>query len=252
MELEFLNHLRYILSNIRGIDSGLVLYMTDILCLQGQEVDSKTDDEVFHVPDNESDSGLAEKSSLSEVKDSLGLMKTNPDKIVDGHNSVSREVEFPVPEVNLVDPLLVAKESTSKVIGNEANEATSNGITNEANEAISKVIADEAVKGEIFEDEKDNGLDVFANKCNEVHLNIRLPDFTSLQEKFPLTSALGVVKHYVDENQESSIGSYDLAIPYPRKVFSNEGMNFYYPAVFLYGSIWFCIVKKLTHLIFVC
>ncbi|GMP86446.1 hypothetical protein CsSME_00039221 [Camellia sinensis var. sinensis] len=34
-----------------------------------------------------------------------------------------------------------------------------------------------------------------------------------------------MVKGYVDENQASSIGSYDLAIPYPRKVFSDQDLN---------------------------
>ncbi|WCJ41431.1 Plant UBX domain-containing protein 11 [Euphorbia peplus] len=60
---------------------------------------------------------------------------------------------------------------------------------------------------------------------SDAHLNIRLPNGVSLQEKFPLTSTLRMVKDYVDGNQDSSIGSYDLAIPYPRKVFSNEELG---------------------------
>ncbi|XP_065867618.1 plant UBX domain-containing protein 11 isoform X4 [Euphorbia lathyris] len=60
---------------------------------------------------------------------------------------------------------------------------------------------------------------------SDAHLNIRLPDGVSLQEKFSLTSTLRMVKEYVDRNQASGIGSYDLAIPYPRKVFSNEDLG---------------------------
>lgn len=169
-----------------------------------KEVNSKVDDEVFHAPDNESGSGHAEQSSPSKVHESLDPVKTNPDSIADRHKSVSEEVGYPVPKENLIDPRSVAKEATSQVIANEANEA---------------------VHTEIFKDEKDDGLDLSANKSNDVHLNIRLPDFTSLQEKFSLTSTLRVVKDCVDEKQESSIGSYDLAIPYPRKVFSNEDLG---------------------------
>lgn len=61
------------------------------------------------------------------------------------------------------------------------------------------------------------------NKSSDVHLNIRLPDGVNLQEKFSLTSTLRIVKDYVDEHHESVIGSFDLAIPYPRKVYNDQG-----------------------------
>lgn len=54
-----------------------------------------------------------------------------------------------------------------------------------------------------------------ANIPTDVHLNIRLPDSRSLQEKFPVTYTLSMIKDYVDRNQSNGVGSYDLAIPYP-------------------------------------
>ncbi|KAJ6289373.1 hypothetical protein OIU76_025233 [Salix suchowensis] len=63
------------------------------------------------------------------------------------------------------------------------------------------------------------------NVSSDVHLNIRLPDGISLQEKFSVTSTLRMVKDYVDRNQSSGIGAYDLAIPYPRKIFSDQDLN---------------------------
>ncbi|XP_011037025.1 PREDICTED: UBX domain-containing protein 4-like isoform X2 [Populus euphratica] len=60
---------------------------------------------------------------------------------------------------------------------------------------------------------------------SDVHLNIRLPDGVSLQEKFSVTSTLRMVKNYVDRNQASGIGAYDLAIPYPRKTFSDQDLS---------------------------
>lgn len=61
-------------------------------------------------------------------------------------------------------------------------------------------------------------------ELSDVHLNIRLPNGVSLREKFTLTSALRVVKDYVDRNQ-TGLSSYNLAVPYPRKVFTDEGMK---------------------------
>lgn len=75
-------------------------------------------------------------------------------------------------------------------------------------------------------DKKDDSIDKImdARKSTDVHLNVRLPDGASLQMKFSVTDTLRSVKDYVDENQ-SNIGSYDLAVPYPRRVFSEQGMN---------------------------
>lgn len=59
---------------------------------------------------------------------------------------------------------------------------------------------------------------------NDVHLNIRLLNGINLQEKFSKTSTLRMIKDYVDNSQPSTFGPYDLAIPYPRKVFTDQGI----------------------------
>ncbi|KAL4282339.1 hypothetical protein GQ457_03G025520 [Hibiscus cannabinus] len=64
-----------------------------------------------------------------------------------------------------------------------------------------------------------------ANIPTDVHLNIRLPDSSSLQEKFPVTYTLSMIKDYVDRNQSSGMSSYDLAIPYPRKIFGDQDLS---------------------------
>jgi len=51
-----------------------------------------------------------------------------------------------------------------------------------------------------------------------------LPNGASLQRKFTVRDTLKYVKNYVGENQVSGVGSYDLAVPYPRRVFNEEGM----------------------------
>ncbi|CAN8286690.1 unnamed protein product [Cochlearia groenlandica] len=62
-------------------------------------------------------------------------------------------------------------------------------------------------------------------KLSDVHLNIRLPDGSSLQEKFSVTSILRMVKDYVNSNQTVGLGAYDLAVPYPRKVYSDQDLD---------------------------
>lgn len=62
-------------------------------------------------------------------------------------------------------------------------------------------------------------------KSTTIHLSIRMPSGSSLQGKFNLTDRLGSVKNYVDDNHGISLGSYDIAIPYPRRVFGEEEMN---------------------------
>lgn len=73
---------------------------------------------------------------------------------------------------------------------------------------------------------KDEGEDgKILRKSSDVHLNIRLPDGANLQEKFSVTSIMRVVKDYVNSNQTMGLGgAYDLAVPYPRKVYSDQGM----------------------------
>ncbi|CAN1171948.1 Plant UBX domain-containing protein 11 [Linum perenne] len=70
----------------------------------------------------------------------------------------------------------------------------------------------------------DNGSRVTA-PSNDVHLNIKLLNGTSIKEKFLVSSKLRMVKDYVDKNPESGNTSYDLAVPYPRKVFGEQDLD---------------------------
>ncbi|KAL1191152.1 Plant UBX domain-containing protein 11 [Cardamine amara subsp. amara] len=73
---------------------------------------------------------------------------------------------------------------------------------------------------------KDEGEDDKSlRKSSDVHLNIRLPDGANLQERFSVTSILRMVKDYVNSNQPMGLGAYDLAVPYPRKVYSDQDLD---------------------------
>ncbi|CAH8374012.1 unnamed protein product [Eruca vesicaria subsp. sativa] len=62
-------------------------------------------------------------------------------------------------------------------------------------------------------------------QSSDVHLNIRLPHGSNLQEKFSVTSTLKMVKDYVNSNQTTELGAYDLAVPYPRKVYKDQDLD---------------------------
>lgn len=64
-----------------------------------------------------------------------------------------------------------------------------------------------------------------SSQSMDVHLNIRLPNSISLQHKFSVTNSLRAVKEYVNENQDSNFHSYNLAIPYPRKIFTDQDLD---------------------------
>ena len=60
-------------------------------------------------------------------------------------------------------------------------------------------------------------------KKDDIQLAICMPDGPSLQIKLTKEDVLRKVKTFVDENQGSGIGSYNLAMLYPRKVFTEQG-----------------------------
>lgn len=60
-------------------------------------------------------------------------------------------------------------------------------------------------------------------KKDDIQLVIRMPDGPSLQIKLTKEDVLRKVKTFVDENQVGGIGSYNLAMLYPRKVFTEQG-----------------------------
>ncbi|XP_006662895.1 plant UBX domain-containing protein 11 [Oryza brachyantha] len=62
-------------------------------------------------------------------------------------------------------------------------------------------------------------------KSNDIQLVIRIPDGPSLQIKLTKDDNLRKVKNFVDENYANGAGSYDLAMLYPRKVFTEQDME---------------------------
>ncbi|KAJ4723171.1 plant UBX domain-containing protein 11 [Melia azedarach] len=105
------------------------------------------------------------------------------------------------------------------------------GTSDTVSTAVIPVEVNEVVENERVDDTDGGKVDALgssgrASESTDVHLNIRLPDGVSLREKFSVTSTLGILKDYVDRNQ-TGISSYDLAIPYPRKIFTDEELSLF-------------------------
>ncbi|KAJ0091780.1 hypothetical protein Patl1_26277 [Pistacia atlantica] len=144
-------------------------------------------------------------SSSDTVKDSLGTVMAEPSSSRTEHESFdAAPVLDPVIKRN-INHHSGGPEVHSKAISAEAKVAVQYEKADDKNDEKVKSLAD---CGKV-------------NESSDVHLNIRLHNGVSLREKFDLTSSLRVVKDYVD-NQASGLGPYDLAVPYPRKVFSDE------------------------------
>nr|GEV55366.1 hypothetical protein [Tanacetum cinerariifolium] len=140
-----------------------------------------------------------------------------------------------VEENKVKQPVTTTSEQVKQVIPNasetRADQKPRLNVNQQVGDSVEapRVAKDEAKlqKAEISQTDTENveNSDLASNKSTDIYLNIRLPGGVSLQEKFEPTTTLRLVKDYVDKNQESSIGSYDLAVPYPRKVFSDQDLS---------------------------
>ncbi|KAJ8755519.1 hypothetical protein K2173_019317 [Erythroxylum novogranatense] len=193
-----------------------------------------------------SDSSVIEEDNSDEQKVEKHTNnlddKTSPRSLTTSKSSTSRDDQPLLPTTEVEDvpsPLVVVPENSTN------NHLSS--IATDGDPPPAKVIAHHSVvlqggsdpgtvetdkhiqdiKKEPVHNEKVSVLDnnTRVSESCEVHLSIRLPSGASLQERFPVASTLRAVKDYVDSNQGNEIGSYDLAIPYPRKVFSDQDLS---------------------------
>eukprot|EP01018_Ginkgo_biloba_P032774 Gb_22532 [translate_table: standard] len=104
-------------------------------------------------------------------------------------------------------------------------EQTNNGVNLGLDQTTMEIVAEgETDNGGSSCVKDDNSVRKLPNReLSSIHLQIRLLSGTSLQAKFAATDTLRRVKDYINENRTDGNRPYSLAIPYPRKVFSEEG-----------------------------
>ncbi|XP_073044721.1 plant UBX domain-containing protein 11 isoform X2 [Primulina eburnea] len=96
---------------------------------------------------------------------------------------------------------------------------------------------------ETAEVDKVDAFDYPGVKSNNVFFNIRLSD-GSLQANFSVMDTLRVVHQYINDNQTSKLGSFDLAIPYPRHVFSDQDLDCTLSALGLFNRQTLIVVPR--------
>ncbi|CAO2141527.1 unnamed protein product [Urochloa humidicola] len=62
-------------------------------------------------------------------------------------------------------------------------------------------------------------------KSDDIQLSIRMPTGNRLEIRLTKQDVLRKVKNFVDENKGSGLGSYDLSLVYPKRIFSEQDME---------------------------
>ncbi|XP_034568953.1 plant UBX domain-containing protein 11 isoform X3 [Setaria viridis] len=62
-------------------------------------------------------------------------------------------------------------------------------------------------------------------KSDDIQLSIRMPSGNRLEIELTKQDVLRKVKNFVDENKGSGLGSYDLSLVYPKRIFSEQDME---------------------------
>lgn len=157
----------------------------------------------------------------SPASDSPEKLKS---KSIDGYASKTKKTE----ELSKVESADLNNHDGEHVSVKDNPESSSHD--NVANKTSYQEIDNEAQKTTQIDKDENEGVEKACgfyspSRSTDVHLNIRLPDGSSLQVKLPMVDTLEMVKDYVDQNRPNSFGAYDLAIPYPRQVFNDQDLS---------------------------
>lgn len=95
--------------------------------------------------------------------------------------------------------------------------------------------------------EQDKATSFVSVKSDDIQLSIRMPSGNRLEIKLTKQDVLRKVKNFVDENQGNGLGSYDLSLVYPKRVFFEQGTEslFLVEIIYIYISLYFFILKFL-------
>ncbi|XP_024022091.1 plant UBX domain-containing protein 11 [Morus notabilis] len=187
----------------------------------GKSPDAITEVSPDKVKEHKSDACTAEEKSFEcGVKTSSTSVDANEAGCASTDFSIEATKELPRSTVVDLDNVALLDGPHSP----EKNSTDSNLVVSGGGSKTMNTEVNQVERGANNEDEADKRVNR-VNKSNDVYLNIRMPDGVNLQEKFSVTSTLRMVKDYIDEHHEGVIGSYDLAIPYPRNVYSDQDLS---------------------------
>ncbi|WOL14337.1 plant UBX domain-containing protein 11 [Canna indica] len=190
--------------------------------------DSQQLEESHSVPNSQEDNLLAEETcsiadSPNDVKSRSIDDSSSKDYTSEDTHSVLNNVDSSTTILGVNSNVPVENSTLDK--NQAATSSKLEGVRTTLSPVPSQLTAE--VEKDMSQVEMVDGLSNISNvvKSNDIHLNIRMPNGTGLQTKLTLADTLRSIKIFVDENLDTVVGSYDLAVPYPRKLFGDEDMN---------------------------
>ncbi|CAN6580411.1 unnamed protein product [Malus baccata var. baccata] len=210
---------------------GLHIQETTATVLSAALASNKSEPSTSGVPNAVSTGEESSSNAVDAASDTVMKNKARDCKIESSSSTKSAQGvhEVAMEDLNKSGGDIVNPVAEGGYSGPEKTTVNHSVVSGEGSQAVSNVKS-EVVQVDKGEAEDDKKVDTFENctrvsRSSDVHLNIRLPNGVSLKEKFSITSTMRMVKDYVDENQGSGIGNYDLAIPYPRKIFCDQDLS---------------------------
>jgi hypothetical protein len=164
------------------------------------------------------------KTSESSKSDSASCNITTEEKLDSARKAVLPEFSASSNMDSCTDPNqtgstppLKGKNKVGEISNTVPSEPAASIITGRSTSSELPVEQDKATTSSAVDVTSDS-----ANK-DDIQLVIRIPNGPSLQIKLTKEDVLRKVKNFVDENKGSAIGSYNLAMLYPRKIFTEQG-----------------------------
>uniref|UniRef100_A0A0D6QV35 UBX domain-containing protein n=1 Tax=Araucaria cunninghamii TaxID=56994 RepID=A0A0D6QV35_ARACU len=110
-----------------------------------------------------------------------------------------------------------------KLYGEQKRNIASSDLGSPTTEIVPEIETSDHGSNPVFDDQ--SSVKPVVRDLSSIHLQIRLLNGASLQAKFAATDTLRRVKDYISKNRTDGNRAFSLAIPYPRKVFSEEDME---------------------------
>ncbi|WVZ80359.1 hypothetical protein U9M48_027839 [Paspalum notatum var. saurae] len=169
-----------------------------------------------------------------EINEKEGSKLDSVARSVEKLDSTCTEVIFDLPDSSRISNTTSSADQKGKDImpssikrkqdyGNRTSvplEDTSSTVTSRAVSSQVRVEHDNAITASVPDELVSSSV-----KLDDIQLSIRMPSGNRLEIKLTKLDILRKVKNFVDENKGSGIGSYDLSLVYPKRVFSEQDME---------------------------
>uniref|UniRef100_A0A0D6QTM1 UBX domain-containing protein n=1 Tax=Araucaria cunninghamii TaxID=56994 RepID=A0A0D6QTM1_ARACU len=198
--------------------------------LDGQEDMASGNAMHVAVTPNRSSTNLSECGSIPNTIQSSSSLVETPESLLftDTINVPTCEIVEPENSADTSAFSLGESEGETlvddcKLYGEQKRNIASSDLGSPTTEIVPEIETSDHGSNPVFDDQ--SSVKPVVRDLSSIHLQIRLLNGASLQAKFAATDTLRRVKDYISKNRTDGNRAFSLAIPYPRKVFSEEDME---------------------------